>query len=184
MVISSSTPAISTFGGDIDGVDGVDGATDGVDADLGAGPLGAIFASLVSFRTIVFFSAFFGSAGLVFSLLGYRSLPTLATALLIGAIAALANSTLFGLLRSSQTNSQIGERTLEGRPARVVLPMDGTARGRIRIDLAGQPQYLVARPFAAGHRFDIGDPVVVVSFDGGTALVASLAELDDGLDSE
>ena len=50
-------------GGDIDGLDGVDGTTDGVDADLGAGPLGAIFASLVSFRTIVFFSAFFGVVG-------------------------------------------------------------------------------------------------------------------------
>lgn len=164
--------------GDLDaGPDGDIGAS-----DIGAGPLGAIFASLVSFRTIVFFSAFFGTAGLAFSVLGYRTLPTLATALLIGVVAALANSALFGLLRNSQTNSQVGERTLEGRPARVVLPMEGTTKGRIRVDLAGQPQFLVARPFADdGHRFEIGDPVVVVSFERGTALVASLAELDDGL---
>lgn len=130
---------------------------------------------------MVFFSAFFGAAGLVFDAIGYTPAVTLATAILIGAIAAFANSVLFGLIRSSQPNSQISDRTLEGRPALVVLPMDDSRRGRIRIDLSGQPQYMVARPVGGSEQqFDVGAPVVVVKIEEGTALVASLADLDLG----
>jgi len=161
--------------GDLESTDGGDGP-----AALGGSALGAVFASLVSFRTVVFFSAFFGLSGLVFDALDYSSAVTLATAVLIGVLAAIANSAIFGLVKSSQSTSHISDRTLEGRPARVVLPMDDTQRGRIRIDLSGQPQYLVARPIDDGstHRFDVGASVVKV--EKGTALVASLAELDEG----
>ena len=161
----------------------VDGTVESADGpDLG-GALSAVLASLLSFRTVVFFAAFFGASGLVFEALGYGTVPTAASAVLVGAIAAVANSLLVGMIRQTQSTSQIGDRTLVGRPGRVVLPMTGSAKGRIRVDLAGQPQFLVARSFTDdGSSFDVGDPVVVVSFEHGTALVASLAELDDGLD--
>lgn len=153
----------------------------GADIDAGS-PLGAIFSSLLSFRTVVFFSAFFGVAGLVFGSLGYSGPETLGTAVLIGFIAAAINSTLFGLIKNSQPNSQISDRTLEGRRARVVLPMEKAQRGRIRIDLNGQPQYLVALPLDDGsnQQFDVGASVVVVKIEDGTALVSSLAELESG----
>jgi membrane protein implicated in regulation of membrane protease activity len=147
--------------------------------------LGDVVSSLISFRTMVFFSGFFGAAGLVFGALGYRPSVTFGTAVLIGTIAAVANSLLFGVLKSSQPNSQISDRTLEGRPATVVLPMQGTRRGRIRVELSGQPQYLVARPMDAApdtpeQRFDVGASVVVVKIENGTAHVAALPELDPG----
>jgi hypothetical protein len=55
-------------------------------------------------------------------------------------------------------------------------------RGRIRVDLSGQPQYLVARPLDDGsdEHFDVGASVVVVKIENGTALVSSLAELESG----
>lgn len=187
------------FGGDVGDADLGGGLDLDVDADLSGGvdfdvdadggsfdsgmgdALGSVFASLVSFRTIVFFSAFFGTAGLVFNAVGYSTAVTLATALLIGVIAAGVNSVLFGLIKNSQPNSQISDRTLEGRPAKVVLPMQGSQRGRIRIDLSGQPQYIVARPMEGiEQRFDVGASVVVVKIENGTAHVASLAELDSG----
>ncbi len=150
--------------------------------------LGAVFSSLISFRTIVFFTAFFGTAGLVFGALGYQPAVTLGTAVLIGAIAAVANSMLFGVIKNSQPNSQISDRTLEGRPATVVLPMTGSQRGRIRVELSGQPQYIVARPMEGRpdepeQRFDVGASVVVVKIEDGTAHVASLPELDLGEES-
>jgi membrane protein implicated in regulation of membrane protease activity len=166
-----------------------------VDGDLGAevepidiggsgfgDAFGSVFASLLSFRTVVFFSAFFGTSGLVFSALDYSPATSLITAIVVGVIAALINSTLFGLIKNSQANSQISDSTLEGRPARVVLPMTSTQRGRIRIDLSGQPQYMVAQPMddGSGQQFDVGASVVVVKIENGTALVASLAELDSG----
>ena len=157
----------------------------GLDADLGGGALGAIFASLVSFRTIVFFSSFFGAAGLVLTGLDYGASMTLATAILIGLFAGASNSVLFGLVRSSEANSQISDRTLQGRRAVVVLPMGEGRPGRIRVDLGGQPQFLVARPVDDGmeQRFDVGASVVVVEIENGTAMVTSLAELDLGEES-
>ena len=149
------------------------------------GAVGAVVSSLASFRTVVFFLAFFGVAGLVFGWLGYGSVATLLSALLVGGIAAAMNATLFGLLRHSQANSQISDRTLEGRWAQVVLPMNPDQRGRIRIDLSGQPQYLVAKPLDDGstQQFDVGTSVVVVKIENGTALVSSVPELDAGEES-
>lgn len=151
--------------------------------------LGTLFSSLISFRTVVFFTAFFGTSGLVFGALGYRTGVTLGTAILIGVIAAVANSMLFGLIKNSQANSQISDRTLEGRPATVVLPMSNSQRGRIRIELNGQPQYMVARPVEGlsneepEQKIDVGVSVVVVKIEDGTAHVALLPELDLGEES-
>ncbi len=171
-------------GGDLGGDGGtvVPADTGAGGFEVGDGPLGAIFASLVSFRTIVFFTAFFGTAGLVLTGLDYGAVLTAITSALIGGFAATANSVLFGLIRSSEASSQITDRTLRGRPAVVVLPMGDGHPGRVRVDLGGQPQYLVARPVDDGtdQRFDVGASVVVVDIENGTAMVTSLAELDLG----
>ncbi len=146
-----------------------------VSAGLDAGQ--AIVGSLLSFRSIVFFAAFFGAAGLVFTGLGYNVVLTLVTAVILGVIAAVANSTLFGLLKASEITSQVGERTFEGRPASVTVPIDTRHRGRIRIDLAGQPHYLVAESYD-GEAFEQGHEVVVVEIQDGIARVASLIDLE------
>ncbi|MGI9599249.1 MAG: hypothetical protein ACR2QK_24005 [Acidimicrobiales bacterium] len=171
---------LSNIGSSIDGDGGLGPDVDHFDTggDFG-NALGAAFSSLVSFRTLVFFSAFFGTSGLVFALADYSPTVAVGSAVMIGAIAAVANSLLFGLIKSSQPNSQISDRTLEGRPATVVLPMEGKQRGRIRIDLSGQPQYIVARPMDGDEqKFDVGASVVVVKIEDGTAHIASLAELE------
>lgn len=158
------------------------GAADAASGGAFDGALGAVFSSIVSFRTVVFFLAFFGASGLVFGWLGYGAIATFGSAVLIGLIAAVINATLFGLLKLSQPNSQISDRTLEGRWAKVVLPMNPDQRGRIRIDLSGQPQYLVAKPLDDGSKqqFDVGTSVVVVKVENGTALVSPVPELDTG----
>jgi membrane protein implicated in regulation of membrane protease activity len=142
--------------------------------------MGAILSSIVSVRTIVFFTAFFGTSGVVFSILGYSSAVTLATATFIGLVAAVANSVLFGLVKQSQSTSQISDRTLEGRRATVVLPLAPNRKGKIRIDLGGQPQFMVALALESEGQLGVGDPVVVVKIEDGTALVASLGELESG----
>lgn len=146
-----------------------------VSAGLDAGQ--AIVGSLLSFRSIVFFATFFGAAGLVFTGLGYNVVLTLVTAVVLGVVASVANSVLFGLLKASETSSQIGERTFEGRPAAVTVPIDADHRGRIRINLAGQPHYLIAESFD-GEAFEPGREVVVVEIQDGIARVASLIDLE------
>lgn len=159
---------------DLDSDVGSDGHSP-VAAGMDAGQ--AIVGSLLSFRSIVFFAAFFGAAGLVFTGLGYNVVLTLVTALVLGVVAAVANSVLFGLLKASETTSQVGERTFEGRPAAVTVPIGTHQRGRIRIELAGQPHYLVAESFD-GEAFAPGHEVVVVEIRDGIARVASLIDLE------
>lgn len=179
------------FDGDVEldgvGADGVDVGGDGPDGasagvDVGDGPLGAVFASLVSFRTLVFFAAFFGAAGIVFTALDYGSITTALSSILVGGFAGTANSVLFGLVKNSESTSQLTDRILQGRAAVVVLPMGEGRPGRIRVDLGGQPQFLVARPVDDGtsQRFDVGASVVVVEIENGTAMVTSLAGLGLG----
>jgi membrane protein implicated in regulation of membrane protease activity len=160
--------------GEMDG-DGGDTAFVGADSAVGA-----ILSSIVSVRTVVFFTAFFGTSGVVFSILGYAPAVTVPTAVFIGVVAAVANSVLFGLVKQSQSTSQISDRTLEGRRASVVLPLEADRKGKIRIDLGGQPQYMVARALEAEGPLNVGAPVVVVKIEDGTALVASLRELESG----
>lgn len=162
------------FDADVDSDFGSD-AQSPVSTGLDAGQ--AIVGSLLSFRSIVFFATFFGAAGIVFTALDYNVLLTLITALVLGGIAAVANSALFGLLKASETTSRVGERVFEGRPASVTVPIASDRRGRIRIDLAGQPHYLVAESFD-GEAFRPGHEVVVVEIQHGIARVASLIDLE------
>jgi len=165
---------------DVDALDGVDSDLDGSTSMASAGldASQAIVGSLLSFRSIVFFATFFGAAGLVFGALGYGVIVTFITALVLGMVAAVANSVLFGLLKSSETTSQIGERTFQGRPASVTVPIERGRRGRIRLDLSGQPHYLVAESFDQNEEFEPGHPVVVIELEDGIAKVASLLELE------
>lgn len=181
MLLGGLDTDVELDGPDVDGPE-LDADTDLEAADTTAGgdAFGAIVASLLSFRTVVFFSAFFGASGIVFGAVGYSSLVTVTTAVFIGAAAAAANSILFGVLKSSQANSQISDRTFEGKPATVVTPIEAGRKGRVRIDLNGQPHYLVASQFEKGSlpMIGAGTSVVVVQVENGTALVAPLPELD------
>lgn len=168
-------------GADFDGADVADAGSIADGGDVG-GVLGAVASSIVSFRTVVFFTAFFGAGGLVLEWLGYQPVTTFVSAALIGVIAAVINAGLFGFIKHSQVSSHISDRTLEGRLGKVVLPMSLEQRGRVRVDLSGQPQYLVAKPVADGSvaQFDVGTSVVVVKIENGTALVSPVPELDTG----
>ena len=175
------------FGGDLDADLDLDTDVDLDAADAGDGmqlggenAISAILSSIVSVRTAVFFAAFFGTSGVVFSILGYGALLTFGTAAFIGLVAAAANSALYGLVKRSQSTSQISDRTLEGRRASVVLPLGDNRKGRIKIDLGGQPQFMVAQALESEGRLDVGASVVVVKVEDGTALVASLGELESG----
>ncbi len=158
---------------DFDGSHGVSGGLDAADAIVG---------SLLSFRSIVFFATFFGAAGLLFGALDYSLPVTFLTALLLGVIAAAANSVIFGLLKSGEISSQLPAAGFEGRRGSVTVPIEAGRRGRVRVEIGAQPQYLVAESYDGHHSYEAGHPVVVVEIDQGIARVASLIELEGGSD--
>ena len=151
-------------------------ADSGMDGDGFMDSFGNFAGSLLSFRSIVLFITFFGVTGLIFTLLGFRSIPTALTAVALGSVAASLNSLLFTFIRGHEVNSQLTDKDIEGSMAKVILPIQSDRKGRIVAELNQQPHYLVALPsdLDRNETFAVGDPVVVVSMEQGTARVARL----------
>lgn len=139
-----------------------------------AGPVGSFVATLLSFRSLVFFLAFFGLSGCLFTWLDRSVLVTFVVSVVFGLLAASVVARTVERLAQSEASSHRERQHLEGRPAVVVVPIEHDRKGRIRLDLAGQPTFLTARPYLDGEHFDSGDSVVVVEFSEGIALVGAM----------
>lgn len=166
------------FGGDADadlgGLD-VDADVD-LDAEVEAGAGSGLAAAAVDFlslRSLVFFLAFFGLTGLVLRALGAATIASLPAAVAVGAFAMWFNTRLMRYLKKADVDGSLRNRDLTGRPAEVVVAIDPGSKGRVALDIAGQQIYLVATPYRPAS-FAIGDQVVVIEIDKGTALVSSL----------
>jgi len=171
------------FGGDVDTDFEFDADVDvdvdpGVDGD-GGGPFAAI-ASWLSFRSIVFFLAFFGLTGLVLTWLDTNSVLTVLLAAAMGAFAVWLNRALMNYLKANNSDSQILDREIEGSPASVVLPIGPERKGKVAVEVGGQRLYFVASPYRprSDEAYDKGDEVVVVEIKQGAALVAPLDSMD------
>lgn len=167
----------SDFDADVDAdIDAdVDGSTEGVTGGVAAAAL-----SLLSFRSIVFFLAFFGLTGVVLDVVDGGRVATLLAAIVVGVFAWVFNSFVFRALKVSDVSSTLRETDLLGAMGEVVLPMTPGHRGRISIEVGDQRQYLTAEPFdpAKHSGFGAGDPIVVVELKEGTARVAPADTLD------
>ena len=146
-----------------------------------AGGIGDWVASLLSFRTLTFFSMFFGAVGIVLTRMDYSEPLPLLAAVALGGFAGVLNARLMAYLKRSDSSAQVNERHLAGSIARVVLPIGHERRGRVEVDVAGQPTFMVALPYTS-HAPDLarGDQVVVVEVKGGTAYVTPAPELRGG----
>lgn len=160
------------------------------DAELDTSGLSAVgsgvadfVGSLLSFRSAVFGAAFFGTTGILLGLVETNALVTLIAAIAVGAAAWVGNSMLWRWLKKSMVGSSLTNRQIQGSTGKVVLPIDEAAKGRVALDIGGQPVYYVAKPFHKdrGDQFAVGDEVVVIEVQEGTALVARLDSLAEEL---
>ena len=168
-------------GGDVDADFDVD---IDVDADLEAsggmgGGIAAAVLSLLSFRSIVFFLAFFGATGLILTALSTGSAVALVVAIALGLFAAGLNNRVFRYLKSTSVGTDVSDRVLSGAVGRVTVPISVTSKGRITCEVEGQTINLTAVPFDANEdgEFAVGESVVVVEVNQGTARVSSFREL-------
>ncbi len=153
------------FVGDADGLG--DG---GVDAgDGGEGPL-----SIIPLSTPAFVVAFFGVTGLVAGWIGVSAGAALVAAVVVGLVAGGLNSAAFAWLRRNSVSTDLAPAEIEGRFARVTVPVSRSRRGRIVVELAGQPRTFTARA-ADDDGLEAGERVIVVGFDGPVALVVRAA---------
>lgn len=146
-----------------------------------AGGIGDFVASLLSFRTLVFFAAFFGIVGMVLTQLDYSEPIPLLTAVPLGLFAGVVNARLVDYVKRSEVSSHFTSREMGGSRARVVLPIATDRKGRVEISLGGQPTYLVALPYKQDAPEMVrGAEVVVVEVREGTAYVAPLPSFEEG----
>ena len=170
-------------GGEVDADIDVDFDVD-VDADLElsdgiGGGIAAAVLSLLSFRSIVFFLAFFGATGLILTALSTGSVIALVLAVALGLFAAGLNNRVFRYLKTSSVGMDVSDRVLSGAVGRVTIPISVPSKGRITCEVEGQTINLTAVPFDAKEQgeFGVGEAVVVVEVHEGTARVSSFREL-------
>ena len=151
------------------------------DFDVSGGAFGDVFSSMLSIRSIIFFAAFFGAAGLLFSIGSDSDTAVFILALAFGVLGAFANGWLTNWLKRSTSTSMLGRRAFEGQAGRVTVPLREGAKGQVSVLIDGQPVKMTAIPFKQNEVFEAGDQVVVVEMDErGTALIARLDELAHG----
>ncbi len=153
---------------DLDG--GVDASSSGLEL------LGAIF----SFRSLVFFAAFFGLTGILLTWLNTSTVVAILIAIAIGVFAAFINMRLMKYLKDTSVSSQLKDTKIEGNAAKVVIPIAAGKRGKVSVDVDGQRLYLVAAPYSEKqeHDYSVGDTVVIVEVKDGSALVTPMDQLD------
>jgi hypothetical protein len=175
LILGGALVVLSIFGlGDTD----VDVADVGADASLEAdvsevGALGGI-TRVLNPRNWIFFAAFFGLTGTLFTLLGVPSFLTPFFAVGAGLAAAATLHTVMTWLGDRDAGEVPGASALEGALGRVIVAFDEARAGKIAVRGGGQTTQLVARVHetADTRRFQVGDEVVIVDVADGIALVA------------
>jgi membrane protein implicated in regulation of membrane protease activity len=154
-----------------------------MDLDGGGGALDSgldLLGALLSFRSLVFFMAFFGLTGIVMTWLGAGTALAVILAVAIGLFTAYINTKLLRYLKRTSVSSRLPDSRIAGNAATVVVPISDDSRGKISVDINGQRLYLIATPFTSGRgdTYAIGDTVVIVEVDRGSALVTAMDDLD------
>jgi len=150
------------FVGDSDGGDGFGLDLDG-DGDMAVIPLAAVAA----------FMATLGGIGVFGDLIGAGSAATLILALVLAVAVGYVTHRTFKWIKAPGASSEVTSAELEGKIARVSLPISTEFRGKIIVDAAGAREQMTAAP-ADGSAIDVGEPVVIVRIEQGVALVAPL----------
>jgi hypothetical protein len=204
LILGGGFLALSVFGdllgghGDVDlGVDagGLDLDVGGLHGEVGgaggsgdassahealAQDAGHLVSKIFSIRTL-FYSLFgFGAVGTLLSFAwSGNSLVAAAFALVSGAASGALIHWVFGYVQGSESGMVLSEATYAGCGGRVILPIRGSAPGRVVVERGGRRVELRARPHpTAGGQ---GDPatwrsVFVVEMERGVALVVPVEE--------
>jgi hypothetical protein len=143
------------------------------DADWAHDAAGELILGLFKPRNMIFFLAGFGLTGTLLTLLGSPQGSVFGLAIGMGAGAMLVTHALFLWLRRSESGiDTISEREIEGRAARVVLPLQPGRPGQVSCLVGGQECYLTAR-LAADESGSVaaGSEVVILRVENGIAEV-------------
>lgn len=181
LVLGGGLAALSVLGDALDVGGDVDLDAADVDAAEAEAP-DADAEKAFSLRGLVYGVFGFGLTGTVLGWLGYPAAAptTLAFSGVAGVGSGWVTARLVGWLRSTETGGHAGERSFEGRPGRVVLPLEPGSPGRVKVRRGERSFELRALPYDRDADDSGGwEDVVVVEMREGIAYVSPVDGADD-----
>lgn len=189
LIVGGGLLVVSTvFGGDADaGVD-VDVDLD-LDLDVDAEPSvafagdnvahGLPLASWFSIQFVIYFAAVFGLVGTVLTFLtGLGNSGVLITATAAGIVVGQAVHQLLRWLKRTSSDGAVTTRDYLKKFARVTIAIEPPQRGEIAVAVRGRERFVSAVTQRKDDRFKVGEQVVIVAYDSGTAEVVSRNEYE------
>ncbi len=151
---------------------------DAADAPAGEGLISA--AQYFSFRNIVFFTAFFGLAGVILSKLSTPALPTFLAAITLGGCAGAFSHKLMSYLKSSESGESLDTESLAGLTAKALVDIAENRKGKIRVQMQDRTFQLIAQlaDVAKEKQIKHGQPVIILRVENGIAHVAEESFID------
>jgi len=177
LIVGGFFVALSIFGGDaeadldFDADADIDAGGDYDPGDVGVGA-GQGLIDLFTIRALFLFMAFFGLTGVLLDWAGTGEPFTAVLSALTGTVVGLGGNYLIQRIGYQTVSSNVTDRDLEGRTARVTLPFEGAQKGKIQLELRGKDVHMMARGLGrdeAPEAFEEGDTVVVVRVVGTVA---------------
>lgn len=155
-----------------------DGLDDGADshADAAGDGLSALLFGFRSFRFWIFFSAFFGLTGLVFSGLGLVRSAVLVALISagMGLVIGFAATWVLRRIALEETGKVPTANDYVGKSGRVLVAIAQGTTGKVRLAIGGTSVDVLAIPALDDESFAIDDEAVVIEMEGTTAKVARL----------
>lgn len=175
--------ASSVMGADHDADHDLDQGDGGHGDDAHHGDAGGFAAMFLSLRFWTFFAAFFGLTGWVMDgmdLLPGPLLPLLA-ATGMGGLSGYSAVSLIRLLGTQEVGQVPGAHDYVGKSARVLVPFERGALGKVRLELHGATVDVLATTDEVGG-FRSGETALIIEMEGTTAQVVRAVEArqDDG----
>ncbi len=149
------------------------------DADIPHDPSAMSLAAWFSMQFVVYFLAAFGLIGVVLTYMSDASTMFVAiVAIIVGiAVGQTAHHT-FRYLKQSGSDSAPTTADFHARPARVTMMVQPSQRGEVAVMVRGRERFVPARPKHPDQSFNVGDAVVIVCYEAGTADIISKEEHD------
>lgn len=117
-----------------------------------------VISALTYLRLLVYFCLGFGPVGWVAMSSGRTALVSLILAAPVG-IAAVFLAQAFFRFQRKDTDSSVSSDELVARDATVIVPLDATNMGKVRVKIGMNVEDLFALAADPGRRYDKGDPV-------------------------
>ena len=191
------SPELDAHVGDVDVHVDVDADADvGHDVDLGdegghdaavghaaSGPFA--LANWFSVKFVVYFAAMFGGVGLTLDkLTDMTPFSVLVYALIGGFIIGQGAHQFLRLIRKTSGNSQVSVRDFINRTGRVTIRVQPPKRGEVAVHIGDRERFVPAVSRRPDDEFKVGDKVVIVGFNAGTAEVISKREHEFTTDAQ